>query len=131
MFNNNNSSSNKKENDNKHKNNNNNNLNNNNNNVSVNEELIQFNQRKLKNISNEEKIKSMKCSTVSEAVAKFIIEKLISLTISTSYNNEINNKISNFFFKKIKQTLDTYTELNFLAYDRDDVPNFIEKEIIY
>ena len=131
MSNNNNNSSNKKENGNKHKNNNNNNLNNNNNNVSVNEELIQFNQRKLKTVSNEEKIKSMKCSTVSEAVAKFIIEKLISLTISTSYNNEIDNKLSDFCFKKLKQTLDTYTELNFLAYDRDDVPNFIEKEIIY
>ena len=132
MSNNNNSSSNKKENGNKHKNTNNSNLNNNNNNnVSVNEELIQFNQRKLKTVSNEEKIKSMKCSTVSEAVAKFIIEKLISLTISTSYNNEINNKISDFCFKKLKQTLDTYAELNFLAYDRDDVPNLIEKEIIY
>ena len=131
MSNNNNNSglhSNKKEHKNK---NNNNNTNNNNNNVSVNEELLQFNQRKLKSVSDEEKIKSMKCSSVSEAVAKFIIEKLISLTISTSYNNEIDNKLSDFCFKKLKQTLDTYTELNFLAYDRDDVPNFIEKEIIH
>ena len=120
--------SNKKEHKNK---NNNNNINNNNNNVSVNEELLQFNQRKLKTVSDEEKIKSMKCSSVSEAVAKFIIEKLISLTISTSYNNEIDNKLSDFCFKKLKQTLDTYTELNFLAYDRDDVPNIIEKEIIH
>ena len=126
MSNNNNSSHNNNKNVHNNKNNNNNNNNNSNN---INEEILQYNQRKLKTVSNDEKIKSMKCTTVSEAVAKFIVEKLISLTISTSYNIQIDKKLSDFCFKKLKQTLDTYTELNFLAYDRDDVP--IEKEIIY
>jgi hypothetical protein len=104
---------------------------NNNINTSFNEEIFQFNQRKLKTISNEEKLKCMKSTPISEAIAKWIIEKLISLTISTSYNMEINKKISDFCFKNLKKTIDTYTELNFLAYDRDDVPNIIEKEIKY
>ena len=90
MSNNNNSSHNNNKNVHNNKNNNNNNNNNNSNNI--NEEILQYNQRKLKTVSNEEKIKSMKCTTVSEAVAKFIVEKLISLTISTSYNIQIDKK---------------------------------------
>ena len=51
----------------------------NNSNNSFIEEIFQYNQRKIKTISNEEKIKCMKSTPVSEAVAKWIIEKLISL----------------------------------------------------
>ena len=54
-------------------------------------------------MSNPETIRSF--TNDSEAIVKFIIEKLISLTISTSDNSTIYKKIPDYCFERLKRTL--------------------------
>ena len=76
-------------------------------------------------MSNPETIRSF--TNDSEAIVKFIIEKLISLTISTSDNSIIYKKIPDYCFERLKRTLVSFCELKYMTYDRDDGP--IPKEV--
>ena len=50
-----------------------------------------------------------------------MIEKLISLAVTQSHHQMIINQIPDYCFDKLKQTLQIYTEIQFLSYDRDDL----------
>ena len=76
-------------------------------------------------MSNVETIRSF--TNDSEAIVKFIIEKLISLTISTSDNSTIYKKIPDYCFERLKRTLVSFCELKYMTFDRDDGP--IPKEV--
>src|SRR4051812_22313225 len=57
----------------------------------------------------------------SEAIAQFIIEKLISYSISEAYRREVEGKIPTHCWSFMHQILDNFVKLEFIAHDRDDI----------
>ena len=61
-------------------------------------------------------------SNESEIIAKYILEKIISLSISETIKNRVNKLIPDFCYTQLYQTLDIITHLDFMSYDKDDYP---------
>ena len=78
-----------------------------------------INARRLKSISSPPQ--SMFFTCTSESVARFMVEKFISLAVTRAHHTTIINQIPDYCFEKLKETLQTYTEIQFIAYDRDDL----------
>ena len=80
-----------------------------------------LNARRIKSINN---LTDMSCnlfSSTSESHIHFMIEKMISLAITISNHKRIENEMPHYCFTKLKESLQTMTELQFIGYDRDDV----------
>ena len=80
-----------------------------------------INAKRFKSISSPTNINGDIFTSTSESIAKFMIEKLISLAVTQSHHQMIINQIPDYCFDKLKQTLQIYTEIQFLSYDRDDL----------
>ena len=80
-----------------------------------------INAKRFKLISSPTNINGDIFTSTSESIAKFMIEKLISLAVTQSHHQMIINQIPDYCFDKLKQTLQIYTEIQFLSYDRDDL----------
>ena len=80
-----------------------------------------INARRLKSISSPPNFQSMFFTCTSESVARFMVEKFISLAVTRAHHTTIINQIPDYCFEKLKETLQTYTEIQFIAYDRDDL----------
>ena len=80
-----------------------------------------INAKRFKSISSPININGDIFTSTSESIAKFMIEKLISLAVTQSHHQMIINQIPDYCFDKLKQTLQIYTEIQFLSYDRDDL----------
>jgi hypothetical protein len=80
-----------------------------------------FNARRIKSIKNLNGKKCSLFSNVSESHIHFIIEKIISLAITQSNYNKIINELPHYCFNKLKESIGSFTEIQFIGYDRDDV----------
>ena len=58
---------------------------------------------------------------ISEIIARYMFEKILSLTITQINKNKIERNIPDFCFKDIKQTLEIAIIIEFLNHDRDDI----------
>jgi len=58
---------------------------------------------------------------ISEIIARYIFEKILSLTITQITKNKIDKNIPEFCFKDIKQSLELAIIIEFLNHDRDDI----------
>jgi hypothetical protein len=56
----------------------------------------------------------------SEAIAKFMIEKLISLTITEVNKRQIEQKIPDHSFEFMMNIINNYIKLEFMAYEKED-----------
>ena len=63
---------------------------------------------------------------ISEIIARYMFEKILSLTITQINKNKIERNIPDFCFKDIKQTLEIAIIIEFLNHDRDDI-EFMKK----
>ena len=80
-----------------------------------------FNARRIKSIKNLNGKKCSLFSNISESHIHFIIEKIISLAITQSNYNKIINELPHYCFNKLKESIGSFTEIQFIGYDRDDV----------
>ena len=80
-----------------------------------------LNARRIKSINNLTEMSCNLFSSTSESHIHFMIEKMISLAITISNHKRIENEIPHYCFTKLKESLQTMTELQFIGYDRDDV----------
>ena len=80
-----------------------------------------FNARRIKSIKNLNGKKCSLFSNVSESHIHFIIEKIISLAITQSNHKKIINELPHYCFNKLKESIGSFTEIQFIGYDRDDV----------
>ena len=80
-----------------------------------------INARRLKSISSPADFHKRFFQVNPEPVARFMVEKLISLAVTNSHHAKIIRDIPNYCFDKLKETIQNYTEIQFIAYDRDDL----------
>ena len=80
-----------------------------------------LNARRIKSINNTREMSCNLFSTTSESHIHFMIEKMISLAITISNRKRIEKEMPLYCFTKLKESLQTMTELQFIGYDRDDV----------
>ena len=59
-------------------------------------------------------------TSTSEQIAKYIIEKLISLSINKHFINKIENEIGTVCYKHTTKILNTLMESQFIMYDKDE-----------
>lgn len=85
----------------------------------MNEELSKENN--FKTIEKNNQLKKCPFFNESEIIAKYLIEKLISLVISTSFKKEIEKKISDFCFLDLINILNDMKDLEFIMHDNDDI----------
>ena len=88
----------------------------------MNEEL-----QKDKENEQNDLIKKQNFYNESETIAKYLIEKLISLVISTDFRKEVEKRISNYCISDVTTQLNDIKDLEFLSHDNDD---FIKKRTI-
>jgi len=69
----------------------------------------------------ENLIKHLNFNNESEIIARYILEKLISYTITNHTQNEINNKLPDFYFDFYRRMFIDVLQIEFMAYDRDDM----------
>ncbi len=69
----------------------------------------------------------------SEVVAKYIFEKLISLTLTTHIRNKIDNQIPDHCFNFYHRIFNDTLQIEYIAFDRDDMDEEIaqSKEPIF
>ena len=58
---------------------------------------------------------------ISEIIARYMFEKILSLAITQINKNKIEKNIPDFCFKDIKQSLELAIIIEFLNHDRDDI----------
>ena len=58
---------------------------------------------------------------ISEIIARFMFEKILSLSITQINKNKIEKRIPDFCFSDIKQSLELAIIIEFLNHDRDDI----------
>ena len=80
-----------------------------------------LNARRIKSINNLNEMNCNLFTTTSESHIHFMIEKMISLAITISNHKRIEKEMPHYCFTKLKESLQTITELQFIGYDRDDV----------
>ena len=80
-----------------------------------------FNARRIKSIKNLNGKKCSLFSNISESHIHFIIEKIISLAVTQSNHKKIINQLPHYCFNKLKESIGSFTEIQFIGYDRDDV----------
>ena len=90
-----------------------------------------INARRLKSISTPADLNKRFFQVNSEPVARFMVEKLISLAITNSHHAKIIREIPNYCFDKLKETIQNYTEIQYIAYDRDDLECSNENSYLY
>ena len=90
-----------------------------------------INARRLKSISTPADLNKRFFQVNSEPVARFMVEKLISLAITNSHHYKIIREIPNYCFDKLKETIQNYTEIQYIAYDRDDLECSNENSYLY
>ena len=90
-----------------------------------------INARRLKSISTPADLNKRFFQVNSEPVAQFMVEKLISLAITNSHHAKIIREIPNYCFDKLKETIQNYTEIQYIAYDRDDLECSNENSYLY
>ena len=60
----------------------------------------------------------------SEAIVKYVLDKIINLSIQESNNNIINNKLNNFCFDFIQNQIEPLFEENYMSYTKSkNIPN--------
>ena len=52
----------------------------------------------------------------ADIIVNELIEKIISLTVSTNFNNNIERNIPSSCFDFLRDTIDSYLNLNFISY---------------
>ena len=57
----------------------------------------------------------------ADVIVNEIIEKIISLSISTNFNNNIEKNIPKTCFDYLRNTIDSYLNLNFISHDKEDI----------
>ena len=90
-----------------------------------------INARRLKSITTPADLNKRFFQVNSEPVARFMVEKLISLAITNSHHAKIIREIPNYCFDKLKETIQNYTEIQYIAYDRDDLECSNENSYLY
>ena len=90
-----------------------------------------INARRLKSISTPADLNKRFFQVNSETVARFMVEKRISLAITNSHHAKIIREIPNYCFDKLKETIQNYTEIQYIAYDRDDLECSNENSYLY
>ena len=90
-----------------------------------------INARRLKSISTPADLNKRFFQVNSEPVARFMVEKLISLAITNSHHAKIIREIPNYCFDKLKETIQSCTEIQYIAYDRDDLECSNENSYLY
>ena len=89
-----------------------------------------INARRLKSISTPADLNKRFFQVNLEPVERFMVEKIISLAITNSHHAKIR-EIPNYCFDKLKETIQNYTEIQYIAYDRDDLECSNENSYLY
>ena len=90
-----------------------------------------INARRLKSISTPADLNKRFFQVNLEPVERFMVEKIISLAITNSHHAKIIREIPNYCFDKLKETIQNYTEIQYIAYDRDDLECSNENSYLY
>ena len=60
-------------------------------------------------------------TSISEEIAKYIINKLISLSITSHFISKVEDKLGDHCFTYTKQSINTYITSQYICYDKDEV----------